>query len=333
MPLPSPAPELGSEHSTVLRLLAAGLSLEAVAERLSHRSDRRVTTDQIRSVLRHTAGLMDDGASLSPPAEGAFLDHFQGVIAFARLAQGTERAAPAHSSSGVPDVGSYRPTTEDLHALSRLARRVIREHLGEGDEFTDLPDAGRSEQQSVALQYAEALLREAEVVARLNDLGDDAPLQTALPPADRNRIADFLLYRNLRGKFETLDSLVAAWQRFAGALEDHPETLVQDEYNDWLMKRDSLEEALSLLSPGPREDLQTRVRTLDERFVGATRGVSTSIRRASIWRPQRWWWFRVPRHMGDSFRIQLEHFAPAAAQEAFGSRKDPPSGPGRETAD
>ena len=170
-------------------------------------------------------------------------------------------------------------------------------------------------------------------MARLNNLGDDAPLQTALPAQERNRIAEFLLYRNLKGNFETLDSMVAAWQRFAETLRNHPESLGHEEYDDWLTKRDSLEEALSLLSPGTRKDVEARVRRLDERFAGATRAVSTSIRPHSPWRPQRWWWFRVPRDMGESFRARLEHVAPAAAQETLPVHTEPSNQPGREAAD
>jgi hypothetical protein len=312
VPLPPPASTLGGETSTVLRLVAAGLSPEAVAERVSNRYDQRVTTDDVRSVLRYAAALMDDGASLLPPAKAAFVDHFQGVLAFATLTQSKAQDAFADASASFPSFRSARPSTEDLDRLRRLSHRVIRSYLGDCSDFTAFPEAERPEQRSVALQYAEAVLRQAEVIARLNGLGDDAPLQTALPIPDRNRIAEFLLYRNLRGHFETLDSLVAAWQRLVEALKDHPESVGYEEYDDWLTKRDSLEDALSLLSPGTRKDLEARVRQLDERFLEATHATPSVIKPASPWEPERWWWYRIPHRLGKHFQDRLDDLASAS---------------------
>ena len=300
-------PGLRAEKSTVLRLLAAGLSPDAVAERLSGRFDQRLTAEDVRTVLRYAAALMDDGAALLPPAEAAFVDHFDGVLAFATLTQGKPRGRAGDASASLPVFGGSRPSAETLGRLRRLSRTVISAYLADTPELADAPSAKHPEQRSVALQYAEALLRQAEVIAGLNDVGDDAPLQASLPAPDRNRISEFLLYRNLRGTFETLDTLVAAWQRLIEALEDHPESLIPEEYNNWLDKRDSLEDALSLLSPGARRDLEARVRRLDDRFLEGTDATQSTIKPTSPWTLQRWWWYRVPHRLDRRFQNRVEN--------------------------
>jgi hypothetical protein len=209
------------------------------------------------------------------------LDDFHAVVAFAALTRGK------------PQSGSMTPPA-DLDRLRTLSERLIGRYLGDDGEANYTPGDPDSQQHSVALQYVEAVLRQGEVIQRLKGLGDDAPLHTALPEPDRKRTDEFLLYRNLRGTFETLDSLIAAWQRLGAALKDRPESLLYEEYDDWLTKRDSLEDVLSLLSPATRDDLEANVRRLDERFLEATRPVRTSIKHRSPWAPQRWWWYRVP---------------------------------------
>jgi hypothetical protein len=318
---------LEGERSTILRLLAAGLSLEAITERFSDRSDRRVTTDEVRTVLRQAATLMEEGASLLPPAQAAFVDHFPAVLAFATLTRSTPQGGSADASASLRGFSSSRPSVEDLGLLRSLSHRAIRAYLDEDDELSDLPGAGQPAQDSVALQYAEAVLRQAEVLARLNDLGEEAPLQTALPRPDRVRIDEFLLYRNLRGRFETLDSLVASWQRLIHALEAHPQSLQYEEYDNWLTVRDSLEDALSLLPPASRRGLEARVRPLDEGFVEATHAVPSTIKPTSPWRAQRWWWYRVPHPIHNDFQNRLESHAASAPEAAAGVvGRDTPAG-------
>ena len=296
----------GVEKSTVLRLFAAGLSPEAIAQRVSDRFDQRLTTEDVRTVLRETEVLMQGGASLLPPAEAAFVDQFPAVLAFATLTRPKPQGGSVDASAGFRGLRSSRPSADDLARLGRLSHRLIGRYLDDGGEVSDPGGAGQPEG-SVALQYAEAVLRQAEVIARLNALVEEAPLQAALPAPDQNRIVEFLLYRNLRGHFETLDSLLAAWERLIDALTDHPESLLYEEYVDWLTKRDSLKDALVLLSPGSRSNLEARVRELDERFLQATKAIPTTIDPTSPWTPRPWWWYRIPQRLDKDFKTRLEN--------------------------
>lgn len=129
------------------------------------------------------------------------------------------------------------------------------------------------EEHNVALQYAAAIARQAEIVETINGLrAEDAPLQFALPEAERRRINDLALYRGLLGPFQTLDSRVDSW-------------------------RDFLDQALSALSPEAREHVMEIVAQLDERFLTTTREVPDPVQRPQPWQAQGWWWFRAPARM------------------------------------
>jgi hypothetical protein len=283
-------PQPLADPSSVLRLLAAGCSPQRVAERLSEGFDEHWTISDVWSVLRETAVLLEAEAPLSPPAEAAFHDHFEGVVAFATLTRG--------------DAGS--PSPPELDRLRALARRVVQRYLDAGDDATHVATTVIPPgQQSVALQYAEAVLRQSEIMRRLASLGEGEPLQAALPEPDRRRVDAFLLYRGLRGRFQTVDSLVDGWQRLVDGLNDHPESILYEEYEDWLIQRDSLETALSLISPAPRGALELRVRELDQGFLATTRPAGSSIKTTSTWRAGPWWWFRVPSRMSESVEARV----------------------------
>ena len=122
------------------------------------------------------------------------------------------------------------------------------------------------------------------------------------------------------GRFETLDSLMDQWERSVGWVEDDPESYDHEEFSDRLISRDSLEDALVLISPVSRQPLARGIEALDERFFAATDAVSTTVRPCSHWLPQRWWWFRVPQPIGKRFYDRLTEVAPAAARDVLGGR-------------
>jgi hypothetical protein len=246
-------------------------------------------SNDVEAVLRETAALIGEKALL-PPAQAALL--------------------------GKPGVEA---SVSELDAVRSLSERILRAYLAGPSDSSLQPDPKGQKDHYAALRYAEALVRQEEVLEALSRLDSGtAPLYAGLTGADRKRVDEYLLYRNVRGRFETLDSLVDLWERSVVWADDSGESYTHDEYVDRLTSRDSLEEARSLVSPAARETLDRRVRPLDERFFDATRAVSDSISPCSPWRPQRWWWFRVPRVLGRHFQERLEHVAPAAATEARG---------------
>ena len=292
------------EEDGVLRLLAAGMSLDAIENRLSSEGARTQAGGRrdLKVILAHAAALVREKSFL-PSAGAAFLE-----------------------KNGV--------ATSELQSVRSLSERLLQACISESSDSTLLPDPKHEQTHYVALRYAEALIRQEEVVEALGRVdSSNAPLQNRLTGPDRKRIDDFLLYRNTKGRFETLDSLTDVWERSVAWVEEKGESYVHDEFVDRLLSRDSLEDALSLISPIQRGSLESRVRPLDDRFVGGTRAVSTSIRPRSPWQPQRWWWFRVPLRMGDAFRARLDHVAPAAAQEALTAHMYPASRPEREADD
>jgi hypothetical protein len=318
------------ERSTVIRLLAAGVPPSGIVDRLSKRSEphQGFSPEDLKSVLSD-AGVALKEKRLLPPAETAFTEGFGAVLALASLSQEKPRLSPAETASMHGD-RRIRPTATDLDELRTLAQRLIHAYLARDPASPEYPRPKTRVRHNIALRYAEALLRQEEILDGLEQIDPQAsPLQAALTGTDRGSIEGFLLYRNLMGRFETLDSLADQWERSVIWVENDPASYGHEDFSDRLISRDSLEDALGLLSPRSRRGLEHRIRLLDERFFAATQAVSVSTRPCSPWCSQRWWWFRVPRLLGESFQHRLRHVAPAAAQEALATRKDPSRRPGR----
>jgi hypothetical protein len=282
-------------NSTVLRLLAIGVPPARVTDQMSERRMPRFSTEDLRAVLDHAA-VVARQSRLLPPAEAAFF--------------GRSLLPPAGRFGDEPGV---ELSVSDLAGLRVLAIDLLERYLAEDTDSIELPDPKRDAMQSAALQYVEALLHQEEVIEDLNKAAaDETSLHAALRGSDRTRIDAFVLNRG----GTRLDSLVDRWQRCVKTVETDPARLMYEEYENWLSARDSLEDARSLLTPPCRAILDPRLEPLDERFLRATREVSTSIRPRSPWEPQRWWWFRVPRNLGEHFKDYLEHFVPLVAEEA-----------------
>jgi hypothetical protein len=240
----------------VLRLLASGMSVDAIAKQPSR---------DLLGILARAAALVRE-RDLLPPAQAALLE----------------------------TPGVETPPSE-LDALRSLSEQVLRAYL-----------AGSGNSDYAALRYAEAIVRQELILDELSRIDpNSSPLQARLSGMDRKRVDDYLLYRNVKGRFETLDSLEERWERTVAWVVERGKTFTHDEYVDRLISRDSLATAVSLLSPGPRSTLDRRVTPLDRRFFESTRATSGSIRPRVPWRPQRWWWFRVPIVLGMQFQDRL----------------------------
>jgi hypothetical protein len=248
---------------------------------------RRVLTDA-RNVARNT--------SLSPPARAAF---------FSRTL-----LPPAGPFGAAPGA---KVSVSDTEALRSLAISLIDRYLDESVDSDDPPDPKNNPMHSAALQYVEAVLRQHEIVEDLNRASTDpSSLHAALTDPERSRVHEVLL--NCGGL--RLDSLLDRWQRVVEHTQNTPESLGFEEYENWLRARDVLGDVMSVLSPSSREILESRVRPLDESLWRATREVPSSIRPVSPWRPQGWWWYRVPRRVATSFNERLADVAPSAATNA-----------------
>jgi hypothetical protein len=233
--------------------------------------------------------------SLLPPTKAGFVDGFAGLLTQAALVR--ERAP---MPTGVPQTpqsdSDGEPVVPDLDSIRQLAERLLTAYLVDDCDSPDRPRPEVQEEHGIALRYVEALMRQEEVIQALAEVDPgNSPLHASLAGRDRERINEFLLYRSIMGRFHTLDTLVDEWKRLVNALEDHPDAVLREEYEDWLTARDALANALSMLPPPKRWEAESQVRRLDSRFLALSRPVATPIRPASGWRVQAWWWFRVPR--------------------------------------
>jgi hypothetical protein len=281
-------------NSAVLRLLATGVPLLAIPERLSKRRAPGFSVVDLRAVLTHARSVARE-TSLLPPAEAAFF--------------GRHLLPPAGGFDGTPGV---ELSASDLDALRSRALDLIDKYLSDTRTATDEPEPQGDPMDSAALQYAEALLRQEEVISDLRRASaDEASLHARITGTDRARFEELLLNRG----GTRLDFLVDMWSRFVRAVETEPESLGYEEYENWLSARDVLEDVISLLSPSARQTIETYVRPLDHSMFEATREAASSIRPRAPWQPQRWWWYRVPSPMGQYFKQRLEHVAPAVAQQ------------------
>src|SRR5215213_608546 len=270
---------LSVEKSTAVRLLAVGLSPEVIVERVAHPHD----------VLADAAVLMSERLLL-PPSEAAFVDGFAVFLTMAMLTRDRGLRPGAAYAAALDDPRS-RPSAADLAAMKELSQRLTNAFLANDRDSADFPKTRSDERHGVALRYVEAFLRQEEVIEALGTIGaQNAPLHAALTDSERQRVDEFLLYRSIRGRFHALDSLVGEWRTLVTALETHPDFIDRDEYVNWLIARDHLADALSLL----RDAVEPHnvVRGLDERFCVATRPLARSVHRRSPWQRQGWWWFR-----------------------------------------
>jgi hypothetical protein len=295
------------QKSAVLRGLAVGVPLARIPERASKRTEG-VSADEVRAVLADAAVLVRDG-SLLLPAEAAF--------------RAKSLLPPAGPLPG--ETPPVERSHSDFGRLRSLAEQLLRAYVESGGESSGFPDPEHIASHSAALQYAEALVLQQEVIDALGAAAsDESSVHAALTKSDRSHIDELMLYWGVRGHaFTTLDGLIEAWHGFVGRVERTPGTSY--DYEDFevrLIDRDSLEDAISLLTPDGRGPLESRVRPLDERFLHVTRPVSSSIRPPLPWAPQRWWWYRVPSRLGEHFKHRLEHLAPAAAREALAAQDD-----------
>jgi hypothetical protein len=250
-------------------------------------SDLYVLLSEVREDVRNHP--------LRPPAETQF--YKSALLPPAGASQGARglELSPAHGD-----------------ALRALAIDLIGAYLGEGCKEGTRPDPGHVAIHSAALQYAEAVVRQEEILADLECAAADiSSMHSALVSGDEARIQDLCLYRRSR----RLDALLGSWESCVGSVERSSSSLMYEEYENWLDMRDVLEDMVEVLSPAGRQTLGHALAPLDERFLAATRDLSSSIRPRSRWRPQRWWWYRVPHRPSETFRERLEHVAPVAATE------------------
>lgn len=281
-------------NSTVLRLLAVGLPVADISERISQGPAPDFSTDDLRAVLAHAAVVARE-ASFLPPAQAAFF--------------GRTLLPPAGPIGDQPGV---QLSASELPALRDLAIKLIDQYLERESDSIEPPDPKHIPMHSASLQYLEALLRQEEIVDDLRQARlDESSLHAALTGTDRTRIEELLLNRG----GTRLDSLVHRWQRFTGYVESRPDSHAFEDYEQGLRIRDQLQDAISVLTPRAREMLESHVRPADDRFFHATRSVSRSVRPASPWRAQGWWWYRLPRRLGKHFSDRLAHVAPTVAQE------------------
>ena len=256
-----------------------GVPLDAIPDHRGMDSHgQRLSLEDLQRLLAEAASILEE-KRLLPPAESAFSESFRSLEKLAELRERNASSISPTEAAAVLDEPAVRLIAEDFSDLRIRARRSLEE---------DVP------RDYVALQFAQALLRQEEILDAFRTLDpDESPLQAGLQGTDRDRINELLLHQNLMGRFETLDLLVHGWERFVRGIEDDAKSYGHEEFADRLIARDLLEDALGLISPAGRRDLEHRVRAWDERFHAATRPVPVSTRRERRWRPQRWWWFRV----------------------------------------
>jgi hypothetical protein len=285
--------------------LSRGTSPGDLVEHLNGRRDLEgtFTSDDVRTVPVGAARRLRDVAML-PPVEAGFLRQTVWITPGVTVEEAIAHPRPLSAS--------------DLPELRALAAERIEGYLAEGRDLIDPSDPELTLWQSIALQFAAALVRQDETIAAMRKIAaDPSSLEAQLTGTDRVRIDGLHLKGNDGWHLWTLDGSLHSWEHFVGGLlATRPELEVWEPYESHLQGRDGLEDIVSLLSPVGREPFEARLRPADERFLASTRGVSEPIRTPEPWEPRRWWWYRVPLRLGEHFAPRLWGLAPAAAREA-----------------
>jgi hypothetical protein len=263
--------ERSDRDSTILRLLSLGMTPRAVAERISVRATGRLDPDDIREILHARAHEVRD-VRLLPPARDAFLHR--------------ALAPPANAAA---DVGV---TVDNLDRVAATAASML-----SGEISPDTPvEAADDTTRSVALQYAERVIRQREIHDDFDAAAaDETSLHSRIGAVDRQRIYEYAVARN----GTRLDTRVDRWRRIAATIADHPESLLPEEYRDILSQRDALDEIRSSLLPASQRLLDQHLADADDAFVAATQPVPA--RPNGPWTPLGWWHFRAPEGVAEDF--------------------------------
>jgi hypothetical protein len=177
----------------------------------------------------------------------------------------------------------------ELAAIRSDARRLLNAFLENGEVGTFNGARGP------AAYYAAALLKQEQFLEGVREArATPTSMHSQLAGTDRQAIEEFLLHASMRGRVKTLDSLLCQWLRLVEHIERDETSLVSEEYVNWLISRDYLEDAVSLVSPPSHGLLESRVHPVDDRFLAATQPRPTPIRSGLAWKPERWWWYRTP---------------------------------------
>jgi hypothetical protein len=283
--------------STIIGSLALGKPVSEVTERVARRQggDAELAAESVkRSLERALSALRVD--RLRPEGEAGFLKE-------SFLLPGT--VSDRHWKGGQLDL-------EDLEPLRAHALSLIEELRTTGQVPASLLDAETAGRSSLAMRFAQRLLQQEEGTETLEAASHDPKsVHSLLAPSDQRLINAALL---ARGEVLLLDYRIKRWESLARALSSHPEDLLHEEFEDFLQTRDHLEDLLGLLSPVSRPAVEEPVRELDVRFLESTHPVEVSLRPHKPWQPQRWWWYRVPSRVGDSFKARLAIVSPEAAR-------------------
>lgn len=300
------APPPRPRASDILNLAAIGMPLEDIAARLSTRGplSPAVSLEDVRSALRQAATHIENTPLLEPVQAGFVISSSPPPAA---------SSAEARRASTPPEIAEA-----ELPNLREAARSLIAEYLnGPG-----VPRALRTEaaawQGSIALRLAERLLLQEEGLAELAAAArDPSSVHSRLTPGDRALVDAALL---ARGRVVRIDAWISSWTKAISGLIAHPNTITYEDHEERLIRRDALEDVLALLSPSAVRTVREPVSELDGQFLAMTQDAGASISPPRPWRPQRWWWYRIPRHPGHAFRDRIAHVAPQAATKVLRNR-------------
>lgn len=265
--------ERSDRDSTILRLLSLGMTPRAVAERISARSTGSLNPDDIREILHGRAREVRD-VHLLPPARDAFLHR--------------PLAPPANAAA---DVGV---TAANLERVAATAATIL-----SGEILPDTPiEAADNRIRSVALQYAERVVRQREIRDDFDAAAaDEKSLHSRIGAQDRERIYEHAIAHD----GTRLDARVNRWRHIAATISEHPESLLPEEYRDILTQRDALDEIRSSLLPASQGLLDEHVADADDAFVAATRPLPEPLSADRPWTPLGWWRFRIPKGVSEEF--------------------------------
>ncbi len=91
----------------------------------------------------------------------------------------------------------------------------------------------------------------------------------------------------------SLSSLLSSWAGIVDEIEGGYEATIDDYTND-LATRDLIDDAIGSVPESIKEKLESAVKPLDERFVGATRPDETQLIGQYFNHGPEWWWSRLP---------------------------------------
>lgn len=283
----------GASVVHILKRLSLGQQPQWITNMLAVSASRALTRDDFQAVISCALKHLST-SELRPPSLAAYVESLNGTLSRDEALAARDRASSE---------------------LTQLATRLQDGGSLSADEPAYSSPASTSLGVQAGILYAAFLVYEewtdrgSDGWAKPDGLSTTTALRAALSAEDLVLLRDFYTHRDALAMAyvpTTPESQLQSWSSLVVAIEGTYDRGQIDLVRE-LTNRNDLALAVSMLSPPSLNQVSRHIGTWDERYFAATIPATASIMGSRHrWQPAPWWWFRVPRNLIESLRVELD---------------------------